>query len=200
MHQLCGCGFCGQRLARHVLSPNGVMSGFYEQEEIPLPLVRRVETFAREDARDDDRSHMERRSATDRLRPGPSGGVAGLFAGAAALGVVHAMTPAALLGPVHAAASQWGVAPEASFAVAYATAGAIGALVGAGFASVTRYLRRWLPLAIWSLVFFLSLTLLLLAFSRSYGGAVPEAFTPAILAASAAYAFVVSLALPLRKR
>ena len=176
------------------------MSGFYEQEEIPVPLVRRVQPFAQEHARDDDSSHMEHRSATDRMRAGPSGGLAGLFAGAAALGVVHAMTPAALLGPVHAAASQWAVAPEVSFAVAYATAGAIGALVGACFASVTRYLRRWLPLVIWSLVFFLSLTLLLLAVSRSYGGGVSEAFTPAILAASAAYAFVVSFALPLRKR
>jgi hypothetical protein len=176
------------------------MSGLYEEEEIPLPLVRRIRPSAQEDAREEDSSHLERRSATDRMRPGPSGGIAGLLAGTAALGVVHAMTPGALLGPVAAAAAQWGVAPEVSFAVAYGTAGAIGALVGASFASVTRYLRRWVPLVIWSLVFFVSLTLLLLALSRTYGRGVSEALTPAILAASAAYAFVVSFALPLRKR
>lgn len=177
------------------------MSSLYDNEEIPLPLVRRIEHA-------DAGSHDEDVLATDipdvlgqdRMRPGPSGGIMGLFAGAAALGVVHAMAPAALLGPVHAAAAGWGVSPEISFGVAYATAAAIGALVGACFASVTRYLRRWLPLAIWALVFFVSLTLLLLALSRTYGHGIGVAYAPAILAASAAYAFLVSFSLPLRKR
>lgn len=175
------------------------MSGLYEHEEIPLPLVRRIEPG-------DARSHEADLSATepadvqDRLRPAPAGGVMGLFGGAVALGVVHAMTPAALLGPVHAAATQWGVSPEVSFAVAYTTSAAIGALVGACFASVTRYLRRWIPLVIWALVFFVSLTLLLLALSRTYGAGLGVAHAPAILASSAAYAFVVSFALPIRKR
>lgn len=180
------------------------MSGLYENEEIPLPLVRRIERADAgsqdEDLLATDLPDVLRHEHQDRMRPGPSGGVMGLFAGAAGLGVVHAMAPAALLGPVHAAASQWGVSPELSFGVAYATAGAIGALVGACFASVTRYLRRWLPLVVWALVFFVSLTLLLLALSRTYGHGVGVAYAPAILAASAAYAFLVSFSLPLRKR
>ncbi len=175
------------------------MSGLYEHEEIPLPLVRRIEPGDR-------RSHAAELSSAepfdlqDRMRPAPAGGVAGILAGAAALGVVHAMAPVALVGPVRAAAAHWGVSVGLSFGVAYATSAAIGALVGACFASVTRYLRRWLPLVVWALVFFVSLALLLLALSRTYGGGAGVAYAPAILAASAAYGFLVSLSLPLRKR
>jgi hypothetical protein len=167
------------------------MSGLYENDEISLPLVTTKATGSHDLWRDD---------RNDRMHPGPSGGIMGLFAGALALFTVHWMAPAALVGPMREAAAQWGVTPEISFGVAYATAAAIGALVGACFASVTRYLRRWFPLVLWALVFFVSLTLLLLALSRTYGRGIGVEFAPAILASSAAYAFLVSFALPLRRR
>lgn len=173
------------------------MAGVYEDEEIPLALVRRSERTA--DIGSQPEEAPETRSS-DRMRPGPAGGLAGLAAGAAAFGVIHGIAPAAIAGPIHAAAAEWGVAPEVSFAVAYVTASALGALVGACFASVTRYLRRWVPLVVWALVFFVSLALLLLALSQAYGRGIGVAFAPAILVASATYAFVVSFSLPIRKR
>lgn len=172
------------------------MPVFSEDDEIALPLVRR-----REDPATTDEAFLpDAPMPEDRMGTGTSGGIAGLFAGAAALGVVHLMTPSALVGTIARAASQWSVDMTASFTVAYVTAAAIGALIGAGFAGVTRYLRRWFPLLIWALVFFVSLTLLLLALSRTYGRGIGVPFAPAILAASAAYAFVVSFSLPLRKK
>lgn len=180
------------------------MPGIYDHEEIPLPLVRRIEPRADERSQEADDSATEDLADLvehrDRMRPGPAGAVAGLFAGAAALGVVHALAPLALMAPVRAAAGEWGVSPEVSFAVAYVTASAIGAIVGACFASVTRYLRRWIPLVVWALVFFVSLTLLLLALSSAYGRGDGVPFAPAILLASAAYGLVVSFSLPLRRR
>jgi len=167
------------------------MPPLYEDEEIPLALVRRREETATVDEADEP---LFPAVAEDRMGVGTSGGIAGLFAGAAALGIVHWLLPNALGAPLLRASTMWGVEPIVSLVVAYVTASAIGALVGACFAGVTRYLRRWFPLALWSLVFFLSLTLLLLALAKK------PALAPALLAASAAYAFVVSFALPIRKR
>jgi hypothetical protein len=155
------------------------MARAYEDDEISLPVA--------------DASHDL--SQEDRMEPSAAGGAMGVFAGAAALGVVHLITPAVLTGPIHAAAAQWQVSPEISFTVAYVTVAAIGGLVGACFAAVTRYLRRWLPLVIWSLVFFVSVALLVCAFAK-----VPEHLAPPILAATAAYAFLMSFSLPMRKR
>ena len=132
------------------------------------------------------------------MSPSAAGGAMGIFAGAAAFGVVHLMEPVALAVPIAETARTRGVEETISFAIAYATAAAVGAIAGAAFASVTKYLRRWIPLLIWSVVFFVSLTLLLLAVSRTYGGGLGVSLAPAILAASAVYALVVSLALPLR--
>jgi hypothetical protein len=72
--------------------------------------------------------------------------------------------------------------------------------VGGCFASVTRYLRRWFPLVVWALVFFVSLTMLVLAVSAAYGHGLGVSMAPAILLASAAYAVIVSFQLPLRRR
>lgn len=170
------------------------MGRIYEDEEIPLALVRRS---PRREAPATHREADEHPLAPrDRMGVGTSGGIAGLFAGAAALGVVHLLMPSTLNAPVLRASALWAVEPVVGLVVAYVTASAIGALVGACFAAVTRYLRRWLPLVIWSLVFFLSLTLLVLALAL----AKTPALAPAILAASAVYAFIVSFSLPLRKR
>jgi hypothetical protein len=168
------------------------MRPLYEEEEIPLTLSRR--RVEREDQVTTDEAEARQARLADRMGAGTSGGIAGLFAGAAALAVVHWMTPTMLNAPILRASALWGVEPLVSLAVAYVTAAATGALVGACFARVTRYLRRWLPLVIWSLVFFLSLTLLVLALAKK------PTLAPVILAASAAYAFVVSFSLPIRKR
>jgi hypothetical protein len=85
-------------------------------------------------------------------------------------------------------------------AIAYGTAAAAGALVGATIASVTRHLKRFIPLVIWALVFFVSLTMLVLAAMRTYAGGAGATLTPAILAASAAFGFVAAFQLPLRRR
>jgi hypothetical protein len=169
------------------------MRPLYEEEEIPLALSRR--RVGREDPVTTDEAEAPRRARlADRMGEGTSGGLAGLFAGPAALGVVHGLTPLTLNEPILRASGLWGVEPIVSLVIAYVTAAAVGALVGACFASVTRYLRRWLPLVVWSLVFFVSLTLLVLALARK------PTLAPAVLAASAAYAVVVSFALPIRKR
>ena len=75
-----------------------------------------------------------------------------------------------------------------------------GAAVGTVFAGMTKHLRRFLPLVFWAIIFFASLTMLLLAGSSAYGHGFGVSLTPAILVASVAYAVVVSLELPLRKR
>jgi hypothetical protein len=49
-------------------------------------------------------------------------------------------------------------------------------------------------------VFFVSLTMLLLAASSAYGHGFGVSLAPAILLASVAYAFLVSFQLPLRRR
>jgi hypothetical protein len=168
------------------------MPRFYEDEEIPLSLVHRRR--GREAVVTENEAIEQPLAPSDRMGAGTSGGIAGLFAGAAALGVVQYLAPHSVLAPILRAAGAWAVEPIVSLAIAYVTAAALGALVGACFARVTRYLRRWLPLAIWSLVFFLSLTLLVLALAKK------PTLAPVVLAASAAYAFVVSFSLPLRKR
>ena len=131
---------------------------------------------------------------------GTSGGIGLFFGGLAMLGVVHGLAPDALARPMIAVAHARNVELVVAFAVAYATAAAIGALVGATFAVVTRYLRKWGPLVLWALVFFISLAMLLLAASSAYGRGAGAALSGPILAASAAYAVVVSFSLPIRRR
>jgi hypothetical protein len=136
----------------------------------------------------------------DRMRPAVSGGIAGILAGLAGLGVVHWLAPMALTRPLLVVAEARGVDLGASFAIAYATTAAAGSLVGAAFAVVTRYLRRWIPLALWAVVFFVSLTLLVLAAVIAHGRGVSSALLGPILAASVAFGIVVSFSLPIRRR
>ncbi len=75
-----------------------------------------------------------------------------------------------------------------------------GAFIGMGFASVTRHLRRFVPLLVWALVFFTSLTMLVLAGSSAYGRAVGPSVSGPILLASGAFGFVLSFSLPIRRR
>ena len=178
------------------------MAHTYEDEEMPLPLLTRSSAKAEIGAEGDTSSRRDYREGrtADRLRPGAAGALAGLAAGAAGLGVVHAMHVTAIGQGIQRLAADLGVPPDAALPVAYLAAGVFGAVVGAVFASVTRHLRRFIPLVIWALVFFVSLTMLVLAVSASYGRGLGVSMAPAILLASAAYALVVSFQLPLRKR
>ncbi|HSO36484.1 MAG TPA: hypothetical protein VLT33_28355 [Labilithrix sp.] len=124
----------------------------------------------------------------------------GVLAGAAGLGVVHAMHPGRIGEGLLRLATSFGVPSDAAIPLAYLAAGIGGAIIGAGFASVTRRLRRFVPLIVWAVVFFVSLTMLALALSSAYGHGLGVTLAPAILAASGVFALVASLELPLRLR
>lgn len=189
------------------------MSDLYDHEEIPIPLTRRQSSPPPRSSRTEAETDAVADSTEappplrgralevyDRMSPKVAGGIMGFLAGAAGLGVVHLMERVRMDQAFSHAATSHAMAREAVLAIGYVTAAACGALVGACFATVTRHLRRFIPLVIWALVFFVSLTMLVLAISRSYGNAVATNMAPAVLAASAAYAFVAAFQLPLRKR
>ncbi len=185
-----------------------------DHESLPIPLVRRVsrpapapayrqaEVQEIETERDIDPDLRRRASAElqDRMSPGTAGALAGLVAGAVGLGVVHGLEPLALSQVFAKVSAQWGIGHEAAIGAAYGAAALGGAVVGAGFGAVTRHLRRFLPLVLWAVVFFTSLTMLILAISRTYGSGRGVALAPALLAATAAFAVVAAFQLPLRKR
>jgi hypothetical protein len=178
------------------------MTHAYEEEEMPLPLLRRAAPKAATEAEDDILLRRDYRATRgDRLQPVTAGAITGTLAGAAALGVVHALHPSILMEGIARLGAAWLVPSDATVPLAYAAAGLGGALVGMAFASVTRHLRRsFAALIVWALVFFVSLTMLLLAASSAWGHGFGVALAPAILLASAAYAFIVSFQLPLRRR
>lgn len=136
----------------------------------------------------------------DRLSPGMAGALAGLVAGAAGLGAVHAMHPSRIGEGMSQLATTWGIPLDAAAPLAYLAAALGGAVIGVGFARVTQHLRRFVPLLVWAVVFFVSLTMLVLAISSAYGRGLGVSMAPAILAASGVFAFVAAFQLPLRRR
>jgi hypothetical protein len=178
------------------------MPHVFEQEELPLPLLRRSAPKPEAEAEDDIPMRRDYRAARgDRLQPATAGALTGALGGAAGLGVVQALHPVPIGEGIARLGTAWAVPPDATLPLAYLAAGLGGAVVGAVFASTTRHLRRSFPaLLVWALVFFVSLTMLLLAASSTYGRGLGVAMAPAILLASAAYAFLVSFQLPLRRR
>jgi hypothetical protein len=183
------------------------MNRAYEDEEMPLPLLQSralpERRMARIEAEDDMPLRRDYRTArpADRMRPGPAGALAGLVAGAAGLGVVHAMHLPRISAGIARLGERLALPADAAVPLAYLAAAVGGALVGAAFASVTRHLRRsFAALVVWALVFFVSLTMLVLAASAAYGHGLGVSMAPAILLASSVYAFVVSFQLPLRRR
>lgn len=185
------------------------MSNLSDHEEIPIPLTRKRSTppariEAERDVTEETEATLPLRGRAaevyDRMTPKVAGGIMGFVAGAAGLGVVHLMERARMDAAFAHQAAAHAMAPELVMAIGYVTAGACGALIGACFATVTRHLRRFVPLVVWALVFFVSLTMLVLAISRSYGNAAAGVMAPAVLAASAAYGFLAAFQLPLRKR
>lgn len=129
-----------------------------------------------------------------------AGGIAGFVAGALAFAAVHLTAAAPLLRPITAAAEARGVSTQTALLVAYGTTAALGSIVGATFAVVTRYLRKWLPLTMWAVVFFTSLAMLVLAVAGMNGRGPDRALSFPILFASAVYALVVAFSLPIRLR
>jgi hypothetical protein len=162
------------------------MTRAYDEEELPLPLLqprarRRASTVATE-AEEDMASRRDYRDLrhTDRTRPATAGALMGLLGGAAGLGVVHALHLTSISQGIARHAASLGLPPDAATPLAYVAAALGGAVVGA--------------------VFFVSLTMLVLAISSAYGRGLGVSMAPAILLASAAYAFIVSFQLPLRRR
>ncbi len=183
------------------------MSRAYEHEEMPLPLLQSRALPARRRSRIEAEEDMPMRRDyragrhADRLRPGTAGALMGFVAGAAGLGVVHAMYLPRISAGISRIATAWAVPPDAAVPLAYFAAGLGGALLGAGFASITKHLRRsFVALVVWALVFFVSLTMLVLAISSAYGHGFGVSMAPAILLASAVYAVIVSFELLLRRR
>lgn len=172
------------------------MNSAYEDENLPLPLLRPSVSRSASEAEEDTGPVRFRE---DRLRPGTAGALAGLVAGAAGLGVVHAMHASRIGEGMLQMAARLGIPADAAAPLAYLAAGVGGAIVGAGFASVTRHLRRFVPLLIWAVVFFVSLTMLALAISSTYGHGLGVAMAPAILLASVVFAVVATFQLPLRR-
>lgn len=179
------------------------MTRAYEEEEIALPLLRRSAPSARIEA-EEDISEADKQAASrvaDRVRPGTAGALTGLLAGAAGLGVVHALHQSTMGQGIARLGASLDLPPDASVPLAYLAAALGGAVVGAGFATVTRHLRRsFIAVFVWALVFFVSVTMLVLAISSAYGRGIGVSMAPAILLASAAYSFIVSFQLPLRLR
>ena len=183
------------------------MNPAYEDEEIPLPLLQsralpkhRMTPIEAEDDMPLRRDYRSGRSA-DRMRPGTAGALTGLVAGAAGLGVVHAMHLPRISAGIARLGERLALPADATVPLAYLAAALGGALVGAAFAGVTKHLRRsFAALVVWALVFFVSLTMLVLAGSAAYGHGLGVSMAPAILVASAVYAFIVSFQLPLRRR
>lgn len=182
----------------------------YDDDDMPLPLVRRssrAPARARRgaiiEAEEDTSLRKDYRAALsrDRMAPGTAGALMGFLAGAAGLGVVHALHLPTIAQGIARISSSYGIPTDASVPLAYLAAGIGGAAIGALFASVTQHLRRrYIALLVWALVFFVSLTTLVLAISAAYGRGIGVWMAPSIILASVAYAFVWSLQLLLRRR
>ena len=136
----------------------------------------------------------------ERFSPAKSGAITGFVGGGAAVGVVQTMQAGPFMGGVARLAGSWGVSPGAALGITYGVACLGGAVLGACFAAVTQRLVRWVPLLIWSLVFFVCLAMIVLAATRPYLSSAAAAMTPAMLVASVAFGFVVSLSLLIRRR
>lgn len=185
-----------------MLQGTSIMQSALEDEELPLPLLRRSVQRATIVAEEDIplRRGFLPSERGDRLGPATAGAFVGLVAGAAGLGVVHAMHLGRIGAGTARTALAWGIPEDAALPIAYVAAALGGAVIGAGFAAVTQHLRRLVPLLVWAVVFFVSLTMLLLAGASTYGHALDLSMAPAILAASGVFALVVAFQLPLRRR
>jgi hypothetical protein len=93
-----------------------------------------------------------------------------------------------------------GVSAPVALLVAYATSASFGPLAGSAFAVVTRHLRRWSALLLWSVVFFVSLAILFVAFAPAHARGAGGPLSGAVLLGSALFAVLLSFSLPIRRR
>lgn len=176
------------------------MNRTLDDEDLALPLLRRSARRREIGAEEDTLPVRHSLQLTDRFAPSSAGALAGALAGLASLGVVQAMHAERIGAGALRVATTYGIPADAALPLAYVAAAVGGAIVGAGFASVTQHLRRLVPLLVWAEIFFVSLTMLALAASITYAHGYGASMAPAILAASAVYAFLASFQLKLRVR
>jgi hypothetical protein len=141
----------------------------------------------------------------DRMRPSTAAALTGALGAFAAVSTLNFLVPAGSAGSVGWLGRSLLLGPVMAYGVAYVGAGALGAVVGPSFATLTRRLNSWLPLAVWAFVVFASVITVALALVQVYGssvglGHVSGALFGAVMASVAAYAFVATLKLPLRRR
>jgi hypothetical protein len=175
-------------------SPSSPPSSFnfaeIDEEEAPLPEGERLKLTERH----------------DRLGPAAAGLLAGAIAGPlslltldAAMLKLTALTPASASLAARFALT---VGSEVAHPAAFLSASAAGAALGLGFTMLTRHLRRFAPLLAWALVVMPAVLTCFYAFvARPLAPTVLECapFVPALVA-SLAFAFFVSLQLPVRRR
>lgn len=128
-----------------------------------------------------------------------SGALMGAAGGVLALGFVHAIDTNDLAAAIDRVAGERGVAFAATFLLGYLTAGALGAVAGGIFGNVTRFLRKWPALAIWSFVFFVSVAVVFIASLNVFSGGMHGWLAAPVIGAAALYSFVVSFSLPIRR-
>jgi hypothetical protein len=133
-------------------------------------------------------------------QPARVGAAVGTLAGPVALFAVHAGAAGAVSVALVSTAHVRAVPVAVAFMAAYATSAAYGAIVGSAFAVVTRYLRKWTPLVVWALVFFVSLAILLLAMADLYGRHPTSTMSGAVVLGACVFAGLVSFSLPFQRR
>jgi len=167
----------------------------------PIFRSRRPYTV-RADADDED---TVQRSTGDRMRPSTAAALTGVLGAFAAVSTLNFLVPSGSAGSVGWLGRSLLLGPAMAYGVAYVGAGALGAVVGPSFATLTRRLNSWLPLALWAFVVFASIVTAALAMVQAYGssvglGHVSGALFGAVMASVAAYALVATFKLPLRRR
>ena len=160
------------------------MATFTDTGEFAIPLVRVI-------SRPED---VEARS------PAKVATFVGAGAGALALALVHGLDPDGLIAVFTHASVARGIPFSAVVGLAYVTAMAAGAVTGAGFGHVTRFLRKWPALAVWGAVFFSALMMVIVAASAAYHGGVRHDLAGPIVAGGALYGLLLSFSLPFRRR
>jgi hypothetical protein len=154
---------------------------------VPLPLARRV----------------VKRDRTSAARAGAITGALGALAALAATDALMSLqeaNPHPILDPLGAPLLAFAPAPW-SAAVGAAAVALVGALVGSFFSRLTRRLEKLIPLLLWTTLFFAALWIVIDAFlvARIPGASTRAPFLP-ILAGIEAFAVVLCLQLPVRRR
>ncbi len=176
------------------------------EEAGPTPIFRSRRPYTvRVDADEDNEDRVQESFSGDRMHPASAGALTGTLAAFVAVSTLSFLVPAGAVGSVAWLGRSLQLDPAMAYVVAYAGAGVLGAGVGAGFATLTRRLNSWLPLALWALIVFASVVTVALALIQVYGasvglGHVSGALFGAVMASVAVYALVATLELPLRRR